>query len=211
MSNNIRSLASIAQSHGILPTDKCTQSVTAISLIELEAKLDEKCQPTFFVRYFVVFDQRNCRHGLGRYFSSGLGRYFSSRDFWLSHTPPGQIFFVKNLLIDFLVLVHTCRDQKSRRKKVAPVSNIVRFGSDSLDSKIYKLDQHPLLGACLTCYSDDTLNASYTRASVVPSSRFSVSKHTWGRRGGRWACFLHLYEPIYSMRGCVPGLYARRI
>jgi hypothetical protein len=70
--------------------------VTAISLIELEAKLDEKCQPTFFVRYFVVFDQRNCRHGLGRYFR---------QDFWLSHTP--QIFFVKNSLIDFLALVHT--------------------------------------------------------------------------------------------------------
>jgi cobalamin biosynthesis protein CbiG len=27
------------------------------------------------------------------------------------------------------VIEDTCRDQKSRRKKVAPVSNIVRFGS----------------------------------------------------------------------------------
>ena len=55
------------------------------------------------------------------------------------------------------------------------------------------------------------LHARHTRASVVHCARTRVSKHTKGRRGGRKPCFLHLYEPIYSMRGCVPGLYARRI
>jgi hypothetical protein len=70
-------------------------------------------------------------------------------------------------------------------------------------------DTRALLHVCARARS--RLHARYTRASAVACARSRVSKHTRGRRGGREACFLHLYEPIYSMRGCVPGLYVRRI
>jgi hypothetical protein len=70
-------------------------------------------------------------------------------------------------------------------------------------------DTRALLYVCARARS--RLYARYTRASVVACARSRMSKHTRGRRGGKEACFLHLYEPIYSMRGCVPGLYARRI
>jgi hypothetical protein len=65
--------------------------VTAISLIEHGEISDEKCQPTFFVEFSFQFDQRNRRHGLGRYFSSGLGRYFC-HVFFDAATPPPGIF-----------------------------------------------------------------------------------------------------------------------
>jgi hypothetical protein len=45
----------------------------------------------------------------------------------------------------------------------------------------------------------------------VASERPRVSKPIRVCRGGEKACFLHLYEQIYSMRGCVPGLYAQWI
>jgi hypothetical protein len=70
-------------------------------------------------------------------------------------------------------------------------------------------DTHALLHVCARTRS--RLHARYIRASFILCARSRVSKHTRGRRAGREACFLHLYEPIYSMRGYVPGLCARWI
>jgi hypothetical protein len=106
--------------------------------------------------------------------------------------------------------VHSCAPATRAQKLLLAICSQALSPGD-LPSRPLSQPAHPARARRCFCarYTRDTrallhvytrarsrLHACYTRASVVACARSLVSKHTRGRRGGREACFLYLYEPI---------------
>ena len=80
--------------------------MTAISLIELEAKLDENVSRYFSSDISPCSISEIAVTDWADIFRQDWADIFR-QDFWLSHTPQGRYFFRQKIVDRFLVLVHT--------------------------------------------------------------------------------------------------------